>query len=267
MNHAVQDLLNRFYTLQPLYLILFLDIDGTLADFKVDPTQVTILAGNLACLRALVRDQHIGSLARIHVCAVTGRAVKDALPLFEGIKMPILGSYGLEYWSTATCHCQSSFDVVHQDELNEMGQQLIRACQSYPSLTIENKPYSLALHYRACPERREIAQQITSKIVQHYPHWHVKSGKCVEEIIIKQADKGLAIKTYYHRLKLPSGCHALPLFIGDDRADESGFAQVQQLGGHGIKVGCGQTIANYRVADLAEVTQVLEQIQRYVESS
>jgi trehalose 6-phosphate phosphatase len=63
----------------------------------------------------------------------------------------------------------------------------------------------------------------------------------------------------------------LPLFIGDDRTDEDGFAAVRALGGHAIRVGPDgpgpdwTTIATWRMADpvrvrafLADVAQSLD---------
>jgi trehalose 6-phosphate phosphatase len=40
----------------------------------------------------------------------------------------------------------------------------------------------------------------------------------------------------------------VPLFAGDDTTDEAGFAAVQSLGGEGIKVGEGPTVAHHRCA-------------------
>ena len=37
-----------------------------------------------------------------------------------------------------------------------------------------------------------------------------------------------------------------PVFVGDDVTDEAGFAAVQTLGGWGIKVGEGPTMAQHR---------------------
>ncbi len=51
----------------------------------------------------------------------------------------------------------------------------------------------------------------------------------------------------------------VPVFLGDDLTDEAGFAVVNALGGHSIKVGEGPTQARER---LASVTAVGEWLQR-----
>jgi trehalose 6-phosphate phosphatase len=43
------------------------------------------------------------------------------------------------------------------------------------------------------------------------------------------------------------------VFIGDDLTDEFGFTTVQRLGGHAVKVGEGETVADWRLADVAAV--------------
>ena len=37
----------------------------------------------------------------------------------------------------------------------------------------------------------------------------------------------------------------MPIFVGDDRSDEHGFAAVRVIGGWGVKVGSGPTVAAY----------------------
>ena len=48
-----------------------------------------------------------------------------------------------------------------------------------------------------------------------------------------------------------------PVFIGDDLTDEYGFAVVNRLGGHTIKVGRGETAARWRISDARAVRRWL----------
>jgi trehalose 6-phosphate phosphatase len=53
----------------------------------------------------------------------------------------------------------------------------------------------------------------------------------------------------------------LPLFIGDDRTDEDGFAAVRALGGHAIRVGPDQpSLATWRMADPSGVRAFLSNV-------
>ena len=49
-----------------------------------------------------------------------------------------------------------------------------------------------------------------------------------------------------------------PVFIGDDVTDEVGFSTVQGLGGIGVKVGEGPSVAWRRIADPATLRRELE---------
>ncbi len=93
-------------------------------------------------------------------------------------------------------------------------------------------------------------QQISS----NYPQLKLYKGKFVIELIPNQADKGKAIKTILNHLNLPS---VLPIFIGDDLTDESGFVFINQQSGLTIKVGSGETQAKYRLKDIDNVANFL----------
>jgi trehalose 6-phosphate phosphatase len=45
----------------------------------------------------------------------------------------------------------------------------------------------------------------------------------------------------------------VPVFVGDDITDEAGFAMVNSLGGHSVKVGDGPSIARWRLANVSAV--------------
>ncbi|MDP7902957.1 trehalose-phosphatase, partial [Acinetobacter pittii] len=76
-------------------------------------------------------------------------------------------------------------------------------------------------------------------------------------------DKGKAIKTILNHLNLPS---VLPIFIGDDLTDESGFVFINQQSGLTIKVGSGETQAKYRLKDIDNVANFLFLFQNKIKS-
>jgi trehalose 6-phosphate phosphatase len=70
-------------------------------------------------------------------------------------------------------------------------------------------------------------------------------------------DKGTAIREF---MTEPPFAGRVPLFLGDDATDEHGFAAVTALGGHAMKVGEGETCADWRVPDVAAVRAWLASI-------
>ena len=68
-------------------------------------------------------------------------------------------------------------------------------------------------------------------------------GKCVLEVKPRGIHKGQAIADFMTQAPFAG---RIPVFVGDDVTDEAGFAAVQALGGWGIKVGEGPTMAQHR---------------------
>ncbi len=78
-------------------------------------------------------------------------------------------------------------------EISHIYKILARACIAYPSLLIENKKSSIALHYRKAPELEDIAKKIMLEAQKIFPNLRLIQGKFVYELIPVQATKGLAI--------------------------------------------------------------------------
>ncbi|HFF5081898.1 TPA: trehalose-phosphatase, partial [Acinetobacter baumannii] len=151
----------------------------------------------------------------------------------------------------------------------KLKEDIINSCEKYPDLLIEDKGHSIALHYRKNPELENNAIYIMQQIKYFYPQLKLNRGKFVVELLPKQADKGKAIQTILNHLNLPL---THPIFIGDDLTDETGFTFINQQFGTSIKVGSGETEAQYRLKDINSVSNFLffflEKIKKlYVKNS
>ena len=256
---------------------LFLDIDGTLAEFTLDPKDTVIPKTTLMLLQQI---QACG----VPIAVVTGRSLSEARQLLSPLDLPIAATHGLEMAFNNTQHVghdENLNSAINSDidisELTAIKQAVIRACQSQEDLLIEDKPYSIALHYRQHPKQADLAFSIMTAIVKSYAHWSLKPGKYVWEIVPKGADKGLAILTLLERMQADNELCAI--FIGDDMTDEAGFRVVQSsdnasqntstkhkaldnfdrpITGMGIKVGYEPSIAHYYVPDISAVSSLLE---------
>ena len=235
-------------------LLLLLDIDGTLSEFHPDPQQSFISNDNLAILAQL--QNHIP------IWLVTGRSVADARRLTAPLKLPVIGSHGLQCDTLIDSY--SLVDIVSA-QLQQIIQSIVNATGDHPHWRIEQKPFGVALHFREHPELADSALTIMQAIGHDFKEWQLKAGKCVYELLPQGVDKGSAINhvlTHYHP-------HCRPIFIGDDVTDEAGFIAVQSYGdtpnkkgsdikGIGVKVGFEPTHAHYYVSDVSAVTALLQ---------
>lgn len=260
---------------------LFLDIDGTLADFTLNPKDSFIPATTLTLL------QNVQSHG-VKIAAVTGRSLAEAKQMLAPLSLPIAATHGLEIdFEDNDFTNNTSVSSVDSAELAIIKQALIRSCLPYDDFIIEDKPYSVALHYRQNPAFADIAYRIITTIVQSHTDWIVKQGKYVWEIAPKDADKGSAILTLLK--KFQANNRLCPIFIGDDITDETGFIAVQgdkymteksrfiqnnepredskpPIKGMGMKVGYDgtePTCAHYYVNNIFEVTVLLESFLKF----
>lgn len=247
---------------------LFLDIDGTLADFTLDPRDSVIPNATLILLQKIQSHD-------VKIAIVTGRSLAEARQMVSPIQLPIAATHGLEIafdnsFNTAI-NRGSDNDVtgiahVNTIELATIRQSIIQSCLPYDDFIIEDKPYSVALHFRQNLALADMAYTIMLKTLENHTNWILKQGKYVWEIVPKGADKGTAILTLLK--KMQTNNKLCPIFIGDDITDEVGFTTVQienrtvektrnQVKGMGIKVGKEPTCAHYYVHDVYEVSILL----------
>lgn len=223
---------------------LFLDIDGTISEFNADPKLSFIPRKTLDIIHQLQQME-------ILVCAVTGREVNVAIQLFHPVQLPIAGTHGLEIQINSNHKLITYTPDLHFHNLKK---EIKNLCVTYPELLIEYKAYSIALHYRKHPELANIAKDIMQNLQLNFPMMKLVEGKYVFELLPNQANKGWAIQSILEYFNLQN---TVPIFIGDDLTDEAGFSTIHQYDGISIKVGQGDTNAQFRLKDVASVTEFL----------
>ena len=101
----------------------------------------------------------------------------------------------------------------------------------------------VALHYRLVPYLESLCHDTLVQAMREVDGVELLRGKCVFEVKPRGVHKGQAIIDF---MTQPPFEGRTPVFVGDDVTDEAGFAAVQALGGWGIKVGEGPTMAQHR---------------------
>lgn len=223
---------------------LFLDFDGTLADLAPQPDAVQVTAALVASLRQLTA-QLGGALA-----IVSGRALTELDNLLAPLQLPTAAEHGAQRRS-------SQGEILHlaAPDLQEVVRLATALAVRHAGLYLEVKTAAVALHYRQAPGLQALVRQAMRNAAASTPGVELLRGKHVFEIKPAGISKGTAIEAF---MAEPPFAGRLPLFAGDDTTDEAGFSAVQRLGGYGIKVGEGATLAHYRCAAPAALRQWLQ---------
>jgi trehalose 6-phosphate phosphatase len=217
--------MTNFPNLDPAAIALLLDVDGTLIDIKPSPDEVHV-SDELRDLLARLARQTSGALA-----LVSGRPISDLDRLFAPLNLPAIGGHGAEIRLRAGEVTQGA-DPLPPD----MRRQLAGAATPGSGIVVEDKGYSLALHYRNDPRHEKSLRQSIDENRAAFPGeaTEVQPGKFVFEVKRPGVNKGEAVRAL---MKQPPFAGRQPVFIGDDVTDESVFALMPEIKGLGFSVG------------------------------
>lgn len=218
---------------------LFLDVDGTLLDFAVQPDRVSLPAGALPIIQA-ISDRLQGALA-----LVSGRPLEQLDRLFAPLQLPAAGLHGHQYRGAAASGQETS------PALERFKREAARFACEYPGVAVEDKGSHVALHWRAAPQAADYVRAFAETLIGNIEGYRLQPGDHVVELVPAHVDKGRAVMTM---MREPPFRGRTPVFVGDDLTDEYGFEAVQKLGGWGVLVGKRQTSqATYALADPSAV--------------
>jgi trehalose 6-phosphate phosphatase len=208
---------------------LLLDIDGTLLDLAPTPREVWVppdLAKTLP--RLLARTS--GALA-----LVSGRSVNDIDLIFAPMQFPAVGGHGAEMRLSPEDESVSSHAPPMDKELKR---RLAAIARLSPGILLEDKGYSLALHYRLAPHAEKAIYEAVSLIRADLPNapMEVLPGKSVCEIKHSGFTKATGVRELMNHAPFKG---RRPVFIGDDVTDESVFAIMPDFNGLAFSVGRG----------------------------
>jgi trehalose 6-phosphate phosphatase len=220
---------------------LFLDFDGTLVEIAPAPDLVRVPA-ELPRLLASLTERLGGAVA-----VLSGRPLNELVRLLAPFAGDIAGSHGLE----RRCSRGRGAGCIVEPELDGFRPLIAAFAARHDGVVLEDKGSILALHYRQAPLLAALCDALVRQAADASNGALVAvPGKMVIELMPQSAGKGRAITAFlaaapFHR--------RLPVFIGDDTADEDGFAAVNRLGGVSIHVGGGVTIARHNLATVGDV--------------
>jgi trehalose 6-phosphate phosphatase len=215
---------------------ILLDIDGTLLDLAPTPREVWVPPGLAKTLNRLHQRTN-GALA-----LVSGRSLNDIDLIFAPDQFPAVGGHGAEMRLAAENEAVTARAPLMDKELKR---RFAAIAKLSPGILLEDKGYSLALHYRLAPLAERAIYQAVSLITADLPNAPIEvlSGKSVCEIKHPGFTKASGVRELMTHQPFKG---RRPVFIGDDVTDESVFAIMPELDGLAFSVGRRATgVAGY----------------------
>jgi trehalose 6-phosphate phosphatase len=225
---------------------LFLDFDGTLVELAETPDAIRVPGALRPLLDRLARKLE-GRLA-----IVSGRAIAD-LDLYVGTSgISVAGSHGLELRAPDGRTSRPARVAA----LEEARIEIASFAAGREGLLVEEKPASVALHYRRAPALEGDVEAFMAGLADR-SGLAVQAGKMVAELRPPGANKGDAVVAL---MAEPGFVGARPVVVGDDITDEDAFEAAVRLGGAGVLVGPPRaTAALWRLNDVAAVSRWLRE--------
>jgi len=234
LSRANRDVLQQFAWSK---VLLAFDYDGTLAPIVSRPERAVMRAST----RQLLED-----LIQLYPCIViSGRAQSDSLRRLHGVGVhEIVGNHGIEPWHATNrlAELVAGWRPLLEERLAPLR-----------GVKVEDKVFSLAIHYRQSREKKEARAAILSAVAA-LGDVRLIGGKQVVNVLPQGAPhKGIALERERARLKCDTA-----IYVGDDETDEDVFALDQP--GQLLSIRVGQrraSAAAYYIENQREIDKLL----------
>lgn len=222
-------------------VLLAFDFDGTLAPIVEDRS---------AAVMRPRTSQLVSRVCTLYPCAViSGRSRSDVAERLGGARVKyVVGNHGME---------PSPGQRRFEREAASARALLVAALRAWPGVDVEDKRFSLAVHYRRSRRKREARAAILAAVAALPTPMRVVLGKMVVNVVPARApDKGDALLDLRARAKADTA-----LYVGDDVTDEDVFELDQPGRLLTIRVGKSRSsAAAYFVRDQREVDTLLARL-------
>ena len=188
--------------------LLAFDFDGTLAPIVDRPDEAVVPESLAHCLAELARS--------LPIAIITGRSVADVRTRLRFEPHVVIGNHGIE-------DAHAPEDGAAERALDGLRARIAtgRPTLAQAGVEIEDKRYSMALHYRLAPHTGAALAAIQAFLQGTEPGLRRFGGKCVVNVVAADLpDKGDALAALVER----TGA-AAAVFVGDDVNDEAVFAR------------------------------------------
>lgn len=241
-------------------LWLFLDYDGTLANFAPTPADVLPDMDLIDLLSRLVKRPET------RVAVISGRRLGHVQKLVPVPGVLLAGTYGVELqvWDGNRID-QVEYEKI-RPTLEKIRPEWAGLIERKSGFYLEDKGYALAIH--AAQAADEAAETILEQATQYVEDegisepFRLLSGHKFLELVSKLANKGTTIRYLLDNFPWPG---STLIYFGDDDKDELAFEAINEAGGISIVVSDDeerQTAAEYQLRNPEEVRELLWEVVR-----
>ena len=203
---------------------LFLDIDGTLLDIALRPGAVTVPPGLPATLQTVGR--RLGGALAI----ISGRSLAD----IDRLLAPLKPACAAEHGAIVRLGDGTLFEPDQSRSVPDAWRERIRAAaKNWPDVLVQDKVFSLSVHYRLAPEREGEIRSMLQTVVADSPDFEILPARKAFELRHRALHKGEGLCALMRHAPFKG---RVPVFVGDDVTDEDGFRAARAMGGLGLHV-------------------------------
>ncbi|MGB7295786.1 MAG: bifunctional alpha,alpha-trehalose-phosphate synthase (UDP-forming)/trehalose-phosphatase [Candidatus Aminicenantales bacterium] len=232
--------------------LFLLDYDGTLVPLAARPEQAAPDEELKSLLRQLSRE------AKDDVVVISGRTRKTLEDWLGELNLSLIVEHGA--WIRERGRDWTLVEPAQSHWKGEVKRILLQYVDRTPGASLEEKDFSLALHYRrvdaeiASLRMQEVKEDLLTIAAEL--NLEVLEGSKVLEVRNPGINKGRAALRLVSRRDWD-----FILAVGDDRTDEDLFTVLPESA-YSIKVGVGPTRARYNLDDVAAVRSLLKKLTR-----
>jgi trehalose 6-phosphate phosphatase len=234
---------------------IFLDVDGTLLDLAPTPLEVSVPARLRHALAAL--KARLGGA----IAFISGRPIAEIDRIFDPLRLSAVGGHGAEIRITPGAEIRRSRIATLDNDLRDEFAQISKLD---PGILVEDKGFSIAIHYRLAPQSGGEVMKHVATICRHErcESLEVLPGKLVVEIKPSGYNKGTGLREL---MSSPPFTGRKPIFIGDDITDHAAFAVLPDFDGIGFSVGGAVPGATFNFDGPQDVRLWLERLGEIAE--
>lgn len=206
---------------------LLFDVDGTLLDLAPTPREVFVSAELRQTLRRL-RELTGGAIA-----FVSGRPINELDLIFAPLQLAAIGGHGAEIRLSPDGEIAVGQVMALPTKIK---QRFAEIAEEGPGIVVEDKVFSLALHYRLAPDKEDYVRRAAANVLENLglTNLELLLGKSVVEIKQTGFSKATGVLELMNHAPFKG---RKPIFIGDDVTDEPVFPVIPRLDGAGFSVG------------------------------